>query len=100
MPASGWLAIGSVVAALVAADVGALLVAILAASLGAAGWGLPGRRAGRALVGMAVGAGLLAIRLTILPAPEPVAPAPPEGSGPWVARVESVAARAASTRGP
>ena len=92
MPASGWLAIGSVVAALIAADVGALLVAAVAGSLAAAGWGLPGRVAGRAVLGLAVGAGVLAVRLVVAPAPPPAVAQPPDGSGPWVARVESVSA--------
>jgi hypothetical protein len=71
MPASGWLAIGSVVAALVASDVGALLVALMAASLAAAGWGMSGRPAARAIVGLALGAGVLAARLVVAPAPPP-----------------------------
>ena len=94
MPASGWLAIGSVVAALVAADVGALLVAAVAGSLAAAGWGLSGRMAGRAVLGLAVGAGVLAVRLVLAPAPPPAIAQPPDGSGPWVARVESVVSAA------
>ncbi|HET9346412.1 MAG TPA: ComEC/Rec2 family competence protein [Candidatus Limnocylindrales bacterium] len=92
MPASGWLAIGSVVAALVAPNAGALLVAVVAASLAAAGWPLPRRAGRRMLLGVALGAGVLAARLTLVPEPPPAAAAAPEGSGPWIARVESVAA--------
>ena len=92
MPASGWLAVGSVAAALVAADAGALLVALVAASLAAAGWGLSGRPAARAVLGVALGAGVLAARLVVAPAPPPTVAELPDGSGPWIARVESVAA--------
>jgi competence protein ComEC len=92
MPASGWLAIGAVVAALAAGDVGALLVAALAAGLAAAGWGLSGRVGARAVVGVAIGAGVLALRLVLAPAPPPTIAQPPDGSGPWIALVESVAA--------
>ena len=91
MPASAWLAVGSVAAALVAPSVGAVLVALLAASLAAAGWGLSGRVSRREIVGLAIGAGVLAARLAVAPAPPPVAGAPPDGDGPWDASVESVA---------
>jgi competence protein ComEC len=92
MPASGWLAIGSVVAALAAPEAGAALLALVATSLAAAGWGLPRRRGTRGLIAVAIGAGVLAMRMVVFPAPPPAAAAVPVGTGPWTARVESVAA--------
>jgi competence protein ComEC len=94
MPASGWLAIGSVLAALAAPSVGALVVALLAASLAVAGRSLGIRPADRARWrGLAIGAFgalALAVRLVVLPAPPPTLAAAPDGSGPWTATVESV----------
>jgi competence protein ComEC len=92
MPASAWLALGTVLAALVAPSAGSALTALVAGSLAAAGWGLAGRTGRRTLLAIAIGAGALAARLLIAPAPPPEAAAPPQGSGPWTARVESVAA--------
>jgi competence protein ComEC len=92
MPASGWLAIGSVVAALAAPNVGVLVVALIAAGLAAASWGLATRPSRRSLIGVALGAGVLVLRLTVLPAPPPQAAEIPESDGPWIARVESVGA--------
>jgi competence protein ComEC len=92
MPAAGWLAIGSVAAALAAPSIGLLVVTLVAGCFAAAGWGLSGRPSGRGLVAVAIGALALAARLAIIAAPAPQAEAAPEGSGPWTARVESVAA--------
>ena len=96
MPASGWLALGSVVAALAAPSVGAVVIALLAASLAIGGRSLGSLRAYRAHArGLAIAAigGLgLAIRLVLLPAPPPTAAELPVGSGPWQATVESVGA--------
>jgi competence protein ComEC len=90
MPASGWLAIGSVVAALAAPGAGVAVVALVAAGLAAAAWGLAHPTSRRSLLGVALGAAALVIRLLLAPAPPPVAAAIPEGSGPWVAAVTSV----------
>ncbi|HEX5015746.1 MAG TPA: DNA internalization-related competence protein ComEC/Rec2 [Candidatus Limnocylindrales bacterium] len=92
MPAAGWLAIGSVVAALAAPSAGGAVLVLLAASLGAAGLAMSARATRRGILATAVGAGALAVRLLVLPAPPPASVAPPEGSGPWVARVESIGA--------
>ena len=96
MPASGWLALGSVVAALAAPSVGALVVSMLAASLAVAGRSFGSLRAyrghARGLAVAAIGGLCLAIRLVLLPAPSPTAAELPVGSGPWQATVESVGA--------
>ncbi len=89
MPASGWLAVGSVLAALAAPSAGSLVVGLLAASLAVAGWSAGDRRVrGIAIAGL--GAGALAIRLLVLPAPPPAIAELPAGDGPWVANVESI----------
>ena len=94
MPASGWLAIGSVVAALAEPSIGGLVVALLAASLAVGsrslGVSASGRWHLRAVAVAALGATALAIRLVILPAPPPEITDIPAGSGPWIASVESV----------
>ena len=94
MPASGWLAIGSVVAALAAPSVGGLVVALLAASLVVGSRSLGVSASGRlhlhAVAITALGATALAIRLVILPAPPPEVTDIPAGGGPWIASVESV----------
>jgi competence protein ComEC len=92
MPASGWLAIGSVVAALVAPGAGVAVVALVAAGLAAAAWGVAHPTSRRSLLGVAIGSVALVGRLLIVPAPEPVATPIPGGSGPWAAVVESVGA--------
>jgi competence protein ComEC len=96
MPASGWLALGSVIAALAAPAVGAVVVALLAASLAVAGRSFGSlrahRRHARGLAIAAIGGLGLAIRLVLLPAPPPTAAQLPVGSGPWEATVESVGA--------
>ena len=96
MPASGWLALGSVLAALAAPSVGTLVLVLLAASLAVAGQSVGSVPAHRRHVrGVAIGAigGLaLAIRLVFIPAPPPVAAQLPVGSGPWEAMVETVGA--------
>jgi competence protein ComEC len=91
MPASGWLAIGSVVAGLSSGLAGPLVVALVAASaaIGGAGtrrFGASPRRIG--LIGL--GALLLALRIAgSASSPRPLADLP-SGSGPWLARVETV----------
>ena len=98
MTASGWLAIGSIVASLAAPTVGSIVVAVGAAglSLGAfalRGGSLPtlvemGRRGGP----VAAGALLIGLRLILLPADDPGSGSRPlpEGRGPWSATVESI----------
>jgi len=73
MPASGWLAIGSVVAALAAPGSGVALVALVAAALAAAGWGVAHPASRRSLLATAVGAAALVVRLVLIPAPAPAA---------------------------
>ena len=92
MPASGWLAIGSVVAALLAPNAGVAVVALVAAGLAAAAWGVAHQSSRRSLLAVAIGVALLVVRLAVAPAQAPVAAAIPEGHGPWVAVVESVGA--------
>ena len=96
MPASGWLAIGSVLAALAAPSVGTLVVVLLAASLAVAGQSVGSvpahRRRARGVAIGAIGGLALGIRLVLIPAPPPVAAQLPVGSGPWEATVESVGA--------
>jgi competence protein ComEC len=92
MPASGWLAIGSVVAALVAPGAGVALVALVAAALAAAGWGVAHPASRRSLLATAIGAAALVVRLVLIPSPAPAAAAIPDGSGPWTAVVETVGA--------
>ena len=94
MPASGWLAIGSVLAALAEPSAGGVVVGLLAASLALAGGSLRRTRAGgrrwRRLAFVGLGAAALAVRLVVLPEPPPTIAAVPAGSGPWAATVESV----------
>ncbi len=99
MPASGWLAIGSVLAALAEPEVGSLVVGLLAASLTVLGCSLrgpgpgateAGRRRWRGLAIVGLGAAALAVRLVVLPAPPPTLADLPAGRGPWPATVESV----------
>ncbi|MFL5724963.1 MAG: ComEC/Rec2 family competence protein [Chloroflexota bacterium] len=92
MPASGWLAIGSVLAALAAPNVGIAVVGLLGLALAVGAWSVTRPSSRRALLGVAIGTGVLAARFALAPSPLPAAPAPPEGDGPWTARVESVAA--------
>ena len=90
MPASGWLAIGSVVAALAAPGAGVAVAALVAAGLAAAAWGVAHPTSRRSLLAVAIGAALLVVRLVVAPAPAPVAAAIPEGRGPWIAVVVAV----------
>src|SRR6188472_1471591 len=90
MPASGWLAIGSVVAALAAPGTSVVVVALVATGLAAAAWGVAHPTSPRALLTVAIGAGLLVVRLAFAAAPAPVAGSIPEGRGPWIVLVESV----------
>ncbi len=99
MSSSGWLAIGTVVAALMAPSAGALVMALAAAGVaislaaatrvGARDVGPTGSRLGHG-VPMAVGALALALRLVIggIAGPPPSA-SPPDGRGPWPAAVET-----------
>src|SRR6476659_7534568 len=97
MTASGWLAIGSIVASLAAPQVGSVVVAIGAAGLALAavairGGSLPSLAVlGRRCAPIAVGALLIGLRLVAVP-PEPggAASALPDGRGPWTATVETI----------
>jgi competence protein ComEC len=99
MTSSGWLAIGAVVAAVVAPQSGALVVALAAAGVAIAlavatrGHGRAGSdRIARLRNGLpvAVGAAALAIRLVLGGlSGEPPEAAIPDGRGPWSATVES-----------
>ena len=91
MPRAGWLAIGAVVAALVAglddprapAAVVALVgIALVAALATGAGWRVR-------MLAIAVGAAAISIRIVLLPSADPPAGSP-DGSGPWRMVVESV----------
>jgi competence protein ComEC len=94
MPAGGWLAIGSVVAALAGGAVSPAVLALVAASLAIGvrciGPQRPGSRRISAVLAVAVGAFALAIRLLLGGAPPLVASALPAGDGPWNATVESI----------
>ena len=99
MTASGWLAVGAVIAALLAPTTGALVVALAAAGV-AIGLSVATRGPTRARFGgmsrlrhglpIALGALALAIRLVLggLEGPAPLAPLP-DGRGPWTATVET-----------
>ncbi len=98
MSASGWLAIGAVIAALVTPGIGPVIVAMVAASTAliiAASWRRPGGPAGhreprRAAIAVSIGGCAIGIRLltaTLTPGVE--AAAVPDGRGPWTAVVEA-----------
>jgi competence protein ComEC len=91
MPASGWLAIGSVVAGLSSGLVGPLVVALAAAAVAVTGLSLRGIGASPGRFGL-IGLGALVLALRIAGAGSPPQPAAelPAGSGPWDATVESV----------
>jgi competence protein ComEC len=100
MTASGWLAIGAVIGALVVPNIGSPAVALLAAAVaflaaGSAGrtGAVSARRQDRLRLVLAVALGSLAIAIRLLTftvgvAAEPVAGLP-EGRGPWTALVET-----------
>jgi len=98
--ASGWLAIGTVLAALVTPGVGSPIVAVVAASLALAAAtisraeaGAVGRARRRGRPAMAVAIGALAIGLRLMTSPIDTGTIPadelPDGRGPWTAVVES-----------
>jgi competence protein ComEC len=94
---SGWLAVGAVVAALVAPMVGAPVIVLATASalttlvaVATRSAERGGRR--RAAEVVLIGCGMLAVRLVVMPLPVPVATEIPVGDGPWTAAVESVGA--------
>ncbi|HEX5824056.1 MAG TPA: ComEC/Rec2 family competence protein [Candidatus Limnocylindrales bacterium] len=98
MTASGWLAIGSILASLAAPQVGSIVVAVVAAGLacaavGARGEGRPSSRdLGRCGAAVAAGGLLIGVRLLALPADDLTAASSrlPEGRGPWTATVETI----------
>jgi competence protein ComEC len=92
MGRSGRLALGAIVAAVAAGQVapshlGAAIALALAAIL-LVGEARPHMRA-RALLPVAVGAGLVAIRLAVVPAGPTLLDRPPDGDGPWTLVVEA-----------
>ena len=100
MSASGWLAIGTVLAALVTPGVGSPIVAVVAASLALAAAtisraeaGAVGRARRSARPPLAVAIGALAIGLRLMTSPIDTGTIPadelPFGRGPWTAVVES-----------
>ena len=97
MTASGWLAIGSIVASLAAPQVGSVVVAIGAAGLALAAVAVRGGSVpslavvGRRSAPIAVGALLIGLRLVTAPASQSGAASPlPDGRGPWAATVETI----------
>jgi competence protein ComEC len=92
MPASGWLALGFVLAALAEPSIGGLVVALLAASLAIAGRtaSAADHKRSRGVAIASLGAAVLAIRLVVLPAPQATFAELPAGGGPWSATVETV----------
>jgi competence protein ComEC len=98
MTASGWLAIGSIVASLAGPHLGSVAVAVAAGGLALAAVAVRGierlslRDAGRRGVPIAVGALLIGLRLMTLPTADgdAVSHPLPEGRGPWTAIVESM----------
>ncbi len=105
MPRAGWLAIGTVIAALgvpvVVERLGtgtglalAVALASLGAGLAATAHAIPKTRHGlraraRVLLPVLIGCAAIAIRL-VVSGPAPVAPAIPNGAGPWTALVVGV----------
>jgi competence protein ComEC len=94
---SAAVAIGAVAAALALApgpvQPAAWLGIAAALAGGAAGsWMLAGRRSGAVPLAMALGAAAVAARLALGPAAPPADASLPDGTGPWRASVESVAA--------
>ncbi|HET9521148.1 MAG TPA: ComEC/Rec2 family competence protein [Candidatus Limnocylindrales bacterium] len=91
MPASGWLAIGSVAAGLASGLVAPLVIALAAAAAAVAGLSLRAVAASPRRLGLiGLGALVLALRIAGSAAPHRPAAELPAGNGPWEARVESV----------
>ena len=90
MPASVWLAIGSVVAGLSAQALGPVVVALLAASVALAAMSLRGSGTPRRLGLVGLGALVLALRVAGMGSPPAAVTPLPEGTGPWEAVVETV----------
>jgi competence protein ComEC len=100
MPASGWLAIGAVVAALIGSLASPIVVALLGTSVLVAagsvarsdGVQIGGRLRARSVAAIGIGVAALALRLVVSPSPPPTAAPLPTGSGPWQATVVAVGA--------
>src|SRR6267154_5306237 len=99
MTASGWLAIGSIVASLAGPHIGSVAVAVAAAGLAIAAIAVRGFERPslvdipRRGIPVALGALLIGLRLVTLPAADTHGDSDPlpEGRGPWTAIVESIA---------
>src|SRR5437773_4156818 len=96
MTASGWLAIGSIVASLVAPGLGSVAVGLAAAGTALAAAAMRGvdrapvRRSIRRVLPLALGAMLIGLRLVALPGGPTGAATLPDGRGPWTAAVETI----------
>jgi competence protein ComEC len=93
---SGWLAVGTVIAALGAPLVGPFVVTLATASAALFVIAVAPRSGGAGIVRSAcllfIGCGVLAARLVVVPPAAPVATVTPTGKGPWSAVVESIGA--------
>jgi competence protein ComEC len=91
---SGWLAVGAVIAALIAPLRGPVVILLAATSAMLAIFALATGHASnpwaRPTRVVAVGACVLAARLVVLPMAAPIATEIPAGNGPWSAVVESI----------
>ena len=93
---SGWLAVGTVIAAVGAPVVGPLVVILGTASAALIVVAVAPRSGGhgrvRATRLLLLGCAALAARLVVLPLASPIATETPTGNGPWTAVVESIGA--------
>ena len=96
MTASGWLAVGSIVASVAAPQVGSVVVAVAATSLALTAIALRGFEqpsladVARRGTPLAVGAIVIGLRLLAVPASDGAPGTLPDGRGPWTATVESI----------
>jgi len=96
MTASGWLAIGSIVACLAAPGLGSVAVGLAAAGTALAAAAMRGvdrapiQGSIRRILPLAIGATLIGLRLIALPGGPAEAAPLPDGRGPWTAVVETI----------
>ena len=96
MTASGWLAIGSIVASLAAPGLGSVAVGLAAAGTALAAAAMRGvdrapiQGSIRRILPLAIGATLIGLRLIALPGGPAEAAPLPDGRGPWTAVVETI----------